>query len=210
MELCGVYIIIFIMENKSFIGQKINSMKILEIISNKIVKCECECGKIKECNYQDLKRNRIKGCGCKRNTPELNKLSKIRAYKLLESGVLNKGGDFHPKENREFKYLFRMIKNNSNRKESFLVIEDLKEVWHKQNGTCPYTKIKLKLPTNSNPNPDISYNMASVDRIDSSKPYTKENIQFVSRNINYAKNTMSHEETLNFIKIIIENNKNQF
>jgi hypothetical protein len=35
----------------------------------------------------------------------------------------------------------------------------------------------------------------------------KENIQFVSRNINYAKNTMSHEDTLNFIKIIIENYK---
>ena len=49
--------------------------------------------------------------------------------------------------------------------------------------------------------------MASVDRIDSSKPYIKDNIQFVSRNMNYAKNIMSHEQMLEFIKLIIENNK---
>ncbi len=158
------------MKLKEQIGKKYNSMKILEILNAGKVKCECDCGNIKICNFQDLKRE-------------------------------------SPKEDRGFKYLLRKIKNGFNRKESSITIEDLKNVWHKQNGICPYTKIKLILPTSANPNPDISYNIASVDRIDSNESYTKNNIQFVSRNINYAKNNMTHEQTLNFIKIITENNK---
>lgn len=196
------------MKLKEQIGKKYNSMKILEALKDGKVKCECDCGNIKVCNFQDLKREKIKGCGCRRNTPELNELAKIRAYNLLEKGILNKGGDFHPKEDRGFKYLLRKIRNGVNRKESSITIEDLKDVWYKQNGICPYTKIKLILPTSTNPNPEVSYNIASVDRIDSNESYTKNNIQFVSRNINYAKNIMTHEQTLNFIKIITENNKN--
>jgi len=59
------------------------------------------------------------------------------------------------------------------------------------------------LPIGSaNPNPEISYKMASTDRIDSSKDYIKENIQYVSRNINLAKGTLSHQEMLDFINLI--------
>lgn len=44
--------------------------------------------------------------------------------------------------------------------------------------------------------------MASVDRIDSSKGYEKDNIQYVSRNINYAKGILSHQQMLDFINLI--------
>lgn len=92
--------------------------------------------------------------------------------------------------------------NDPKRKECLVTIEDLKEVWNTQKGKCAYTNIELSLPTYSNRNPEISYKMASIDRIDSSKPYTKDNIQFVSRNINYAKHSLSHEEMLEFLKLI--------
>lgn len=189
------------------IGEKFNKMLVLEIIKGRIVKCQCDCGNIKECDIQDLKRNRIKACGCQRNNPEMRKEAKLRAYKLLENGTLNKGGDHYPKKDREFKYFLKILKSSKGRKDSFLNIDDLKEVWNSQNGICPYSKIKLSLPTHSNYKPDLPYNMASVDRIDSSKPYTKNNIQFVSRTMNYAKNNMTHEQTLEFIKILIKNNK---
>lgn len=191
------------MKIKEAIGKKFNKMTVLNIVGNKRVNCKCDCGNIKECGWYDLKRERIKGCGCQKNTPEIKEKLKNNAYHLMQKGILNRGGDRWPKKDREFKYLLRKVQTNSRRKDCFLNIEDLKQVWEKQKGICPYTNIRLKLPiSSSNPNPYISYMMASVDRIDSSKPYTKENIQFVSRNINYAKNTLTHEEMLKFINII--------
>jgi len=190
---------------KDYIGTKINKMLILEVVKRRVVKCQCDCGTIKNCDWQDLKRNRIIGCGCQTNTPELREKARTRAYDLLEKGILNKGY-LRIVEDKEFKYILKKLKDIK-RKKCYLTVEDLKEVWNKQNGICPYSKIQLNLPTYSLPNVDVSYKMASVDRIDSSKPYTKDNIQFVSRNMNYAKNVMSHEQTLEFIKIIVENNK---
>jgi hypothetical protein len=81
-----------------------------------------------------------------------------------------------------------------------ITLEDLKELWEKQKGICPYTNIKMnvrswrkKLPTN-----------ASVDRIDSSKGYTKDNIQFVCCSINLAKCDFTDEQIKEFILEIKE------
>jgi hypothetical protein len=193
------------MKIKDSVGKKFNKMAVLNIIGNRRVKCKCECGTVKDCDWYDLKKEKIKGCGCQRNTPEIKENLKKNAYKLIKNGILNRGGDRWPKKDREFKYLLRKIQSNSRRKNCSLTIDDLKEVWINQKGICPYTKIQLKLPvSSSNPNPDISYMMASVDRIDSSKPYIKDNIQFVSRNINYAKNTLTHDQMFEFVNLIIE------
>jgi hypothetical protein len=190
------------------IGEKYNKLTIIEIISSRRVKCKCDCGNEKEFDFRDIKRERVKGCGCQQNSLQLRELARKRVLEYRKKGIFKTtGGDFYPKENREFKYILRKIKSNKKRKECFITIDDLKEIWKKQNGVCPYTKIELKLPTTSKPNPDISYNVASVDRIDSSKPYEKNNIQFISRNANYAKNILTHEQMLKFINIIIENNK---
>ena len=54
----------------------------------------------------------------------------------------------------------------------------------------------------ANPNPTISYKMASIDRINSSKGYVRGNIQYVSRNINYAKGILTHQQMLDFISLI--------
>ena len=190
------------MKIKEAIGKKFNKMTVLNNIGNKRVNCKCECGTIKECSWYDLKRERIKGCGCQRNTPEIRKNLKLNAYCLIKKGILNKGGDYHQKENREFKYCLKTIKGKG-RKNCFIDLKDLKEIWEKQKGICVYSKIKLKLPTHQNYKPDVNYKIASVDRIDSSQPYTKNNIQFVSRTINYAKNTLSHKEMCEFIDAVV-------
>ena len=46
---------------------------------------------------------------------------------------------------------------------------------------------------------------ASLDRIDSSLPYEVGNIQFVSRTLNYAKNSMSHDEFEEFLDLLVSN-----
>lgn len=54
-------------------------------------------------------------------------------------------------------------------------LEDLQE--QLQQGVCPYTKLRLTLPENGNVNTlDVTIR-ASLDRIDSDKPYEVGNIQ---------------------------------
>lgn len=76
----------------------------------------------------------------------------------------------------------------------------LKEIWEKQEGICPYSKVKLVQPSIRLEN-DIRFT-ASLDRIDSSKDYIKGNIQFISLAMNYMKAQMSHEQTLELIMTI--------
>lgn len=80
----------------------------------------------------------------------------------------------------------------------------LKELWETQKGICPYTKIQLILPTIYDRIKDKTIR-ASLDRIDSDKGYILGNVQFVSTPINLMKNTMSNEETINFINTIVTN-----
>ena len=74
------------------------------------------------------------------------------------------------------------------------------DVWNKQQGICIYSKVQLQKCSNINFN-DRVYSM-SLDRIDSSKGYVKDNIQFISIAMNYLKNSMTHQEMLEIIELI--------
>lgn len=124
----------------------------------------------------------LKNFGDKRNTSteHLNPYNKVDEY-------------------TPFRYHFRNCKSRF--KDFNLTLEDIMDVWNRQNGICPYTGILLHSSNYSRINKDPIYS-ASLDRVDSSKGYTKDNVQFVSRAINYMKNTMSHEDTIRLCKII--------
>jgi hypothetical protein len=78
----------------------------------------------------------------------------------------------------------------------------LVEIWKNQNGKCVYTNVDLVLP-NSNEYKATNKNYkASIDRIDSSKPYSLENIQFVSLTVNNLKSDMIDSELHEFFNII--------
>jgi len=79
-----------------------------------------------------------------------------------------------------------------------LSIEDLSDKFEKQNGKCFYTGLKLSFDNNAE-------NKASVDRIDSSKGYTKENIQWVSKDVNFMKQALSHERFVSLCKLVSSN-----
>lgn len=82
-----------------------------------------------------------------------------------------------------------------------ITLQDLKDLWEKQKGRCAYTNIKLLLPIGNN-HPDIRY-QASLDRIDPTKGYIKDNIQFVAAPINYMKTTMSDQVFKSYLKEIV-------
>lgn len=116
----------------------------------------------------------------------------------------------HRDEFSPFRYTLNSVKRRD--LEIDINLEYLKEIWQTQNGVCPYTGISLTLPEANNIKIINICERASLDRIDSSKGYIKGNVQFISTPINYMKSTMSHEETLNFLNVVVKNlsfNKDQ-
>lgn len=83
-----------------------------------------------------------------------------------------------------------------------MTLQDLKELWERQDGRCAYTKVELRHAEDGERNFNF---MASLDRIDSKLGYAPGNIQFVSATCNTAKNSMTHENFLEFMKLIREN-----
>lgn len=145
------------------------------------------------------KLNRLSYCSLKCAGKEHT--SHLKSY-LFKKGNISKSqlDEYSP-----FRETLRRIKQ---RDKSFdLTLQDLKEQWEKQKGICPYTKLQLILPTQNKNIKKNHFCQASLDRIDSSKGYIKDNIEFISLPINYMKNTMSKEDTIEFCKIIQKNLK---
>jgi hypothetical protein len=116
--------------------------------------------------------------------------------------TLNKSKQLHPLQI----YFRHTCKNNRNH-EVTITLQDLINQWDKQQGKCSYTQVDLKLKTrNSSIRKEKDwYLYASLDRIDSDKGYTKDNIEFVSLGINYMKNTCKKSEVIEFLNIICKN-----
>lgn len=82
----------------------------------------------------------------------------------------------------------------------------LKTLWETQRGICPYTGIKMLLPNNTKTYAKVhSLRKASLDRIDSTKGYTKGNVEFVCYAINLAKNKFTKDEMKDFIRELRRN-----
>lgn len=97
-----------------------------------------------------------------------------------------------------FRYILRNV--NKRFKDVDVDLEYLKSLWDLQCGICPYSGIKLTLPTYKNNND--YFTTASLDRIDSSKGYIRGNVQFIALPINYLKSTMSDVAVKRFLKQI--------
>lgn len=80
--------------------------------------------------------------------------------------------------------------------------EFTKSIKNKQDGKCALTKFPMTLVW-GNGKKNI-YNL-SVDRIDSSKGYTKDNIQLVCAAANMMKGYMEYNELIHFCEAIIKN-----
>lgn len=172
-------------------------------IKYKLGKCKCQnCGIDFEKPLTEIRRNEKLGrpnfcsrkCVGKHNVKNFG--NKKNNYNISQHSN-NRGDEF-----TKFKYHYRSIKKRF--KEVQITIEDLQEVWNNQMGICEFTGIKLVLSSYSKIEKNPIYS-ASVDRIDSSKGYTKDNIRWVSRAINYMKNTMKDDLVWELCGLIKEN-----
>lgn len=141
-------------------------------------KFECLlCGNEHIACVSDVRRGKIKSCGCKINQKQRNGMWK--GYEDLSGRLYG-----HYKSNAKKRGIDWKVS-----------IEDLWEVYLKQNKKCAYTDVELIIGV-INESSRTAIN-ASLDRIDSKIGYTKDNIQWVYKPINNLKNTLSHDEFLN-------------
>lgn len=101
-------------------------------------------------------------------------------------------------------YKFRTYIRNINKRRNKDVDIDadyLQEIWRQQNGICVYSGFKLLLiDTHKKQDPRF---LASVDRIDPTQGYIRGNVQFISASMNYAKSTLTHEQMIEFIQLLL-------
>jgi hypothetical protein len=98
----------------------------------------------------------------------------------------------------------RFLDHSKRRNKEVAISQDeAYELYNSQNKCCALTKLPLyftTLRTNFN-----RYTNASIDRIDSSKPYSKDNIQWVHKVINMMKQGYSQEEFIEMCQLVAAN-----
>jgi hypothetical protein len=175
----------------------------MEIIKHKKyqteVKCNnTTCNKVFMKDNSEIKRNKKRGSG---NYCSLSCSSKISVKKLLDSGEhLNNLKIGHDKSDKYTGLREHLRRAKYRTREVNITLDDLLEQWNKQDGVCPYTGVNLIHPIRIKDESLI--HMASLDRIDSNLGYINGNIQFISAAANMAKNNMTHEQMVEFCKVI--------
>ena len=176
----------------------------------KTINCECSvCGnafdkELKEYNRQ-IKIGRTKFyCSLKCSG---NRNENIEMIKTAGKPYYFKGGEnkFTTEEQKIKSSMRDFAKRARARKSKFveeLNLDKLVEIWYSQNGKCKFTNVDLVLQHKPEYKTISNNYKASIDRIDSSKPYTIDNIQFVSVSVNNLKNNMMNEELNEFFSII--------
>jgi hypothetical protein len=163
-----------------------------------------ELGLIVEETQQSLKSKGLrKCCGCK-------KILKLEDFGKLyhDSRKQSKCSECSRKKAREYhydkyssleKYSEKIIVILKKRKECDLTPEDILSQYEKQSGLCFYSKEKMKIEA-------MSPETISVDRIDSQKNYSKNNIVLCCHIVNIMKQSMTHDEFIGWCKKISVNN----
>lgn len=146
-----------------------------------LVKCLCECGNTSILVYNSLVRNLTLSCGCFKK-----EVNRKEGYKEISASFLSKVKRDAIKRHIPFN----------------LSTEDIWNVYINQNKKCKLSNVEIKFYPNYN---QQKFQTASIDRIDSTKGYYKDNIQIVHKRINILKGNLDKEELKFWIKELYHN-----
>lgn len=144
--------------------------------------CECECGTQRIVAASSLRKGLSKSCGCYK-------------HETLSKGFKEISGAF-----------WRKFERHADKRgiEFLITIEEAWEIFLNQDRKCALSGVDLCFVNNYDTYLDQS---ASPDRINNSKPYNKENFQWVHKRVNRIKSVLSDEELLFWCSKIINYSK---
>lgn len=170
------------------IGKKFNNWTVLEISDkkksgrNKIWKCCCNCGTISYLPTYHLTKGYSKQC---KNCARIPKQYSLGSIPIS---------------------MWNKILSNAKKRKITIMVDRVKmfDLLVKQDYKCALTGVSIVLPNNGKESWKHFYT-ASLDRIDSSKGYVEENIQWVHKDINRMKNIYSQEYFIKLCRMVTEN-----
>ena len=152
--------------------------------------CKCSCDNIKIINSKELLNGNTISCGCYR----IEQLHK-RNYKGTKDIS---------------KTYFNDLKNCAKRRglEFNIIIEEIQELLEKQEYICDLSGLFIKgSACNKRKCSTYSEQTASLDRIDSNKGYTIDNVRWVHKDINRFKNNYTDEKFLEMCTQVVNHRK---
>lgn len=129
-----------------------------------------------------LRKKAIKSCGCLRNNPS----PRFKGYEKISGGYW---------ASVKYKASERKIEFDLDIKDAWAIFEEQKE-------KCALSGLPLEFVRWYKK--DRTKQTASLDRKDSSKGYTKDNVQWVHKDINIMKNVYSTDDFINYCKLVVE------
>jgi len=172
----------------NLVGQQFGHLTVVALngktkLGQSIWKCQCSCGNFKNIRGYHLKGKKIRSCGCLRR----------ETVNIKWAGCGEIGG-----------YMWSGCKLFAKRRniKFDITIEDMWEQAVKQNKKCTLSGTDLIFCLRTI---DKIKSNASLDRIDSSKGYTKDNIQWVTKKINMLKGVYSQTEFIKICKSVAKN-----
>lgn len=153
---------------------------------------KCACGKIFKGNIAYIYHKKpLTGCGC--GYADGNQLGNMHSN-WKGCGLVGL-------------YYFTELKRGAEERdlEFNITIENLWELYKQQNGMCWYSGDKLSFASQNGIKRGL-LNTASVDRIDSNRGYTLDNIRWVHKDINWMKKKLSETRFLELCRKVAELN----
>lgn len=174
-------------------GKQIGNFTVLSMSKRKrhgriLWLCRCICGKSYEIAAINLHSGHIKSCGCQKGATQ-RKQSELagKSYKRITGA-----------------YWCHIRANAALRSLEFKVTpKEAWELWERQQGKCALSGQTLTFQGNKR---KTQAGTASLDRIDSSKGYLPDNIQWVHKRINVMKSNLSDQEFIRFCKLVANHN----
>lgn len=145
--------------------------------------CQCSCGNKLEVRSNNLRTGHTKSCGDKTYHQICDKHPHFKGFGKLGLHYFNQVRKAARLRNIDFN----------------ITIEDAWNLFVKQNGKCALSNIEIEIPRSK------KRSSASIDRIDSSKDYSIENIQWVHKTVNKMKMALPQEIFVDFCRKIAEN-----
>jgi hypothetical protein len=153
---------------------------------------KCSCGNEKEVSAAGLRGNKTRSCGCSKTATGIDNHN-FKGYGEIPASVWC-----------SIKSCYANSKSIKKRGLEFNV--SIEQVWHlflKQNRKCALSGLELSFTFFHKRKQDRT---TSLDRIDSSKGYTIDNVQWVHKRINAMKSALTDEEFTHFCCKVAEHN----
>lgn len=181
----------------NFIGKKFGLLEIKELVSDVIIDkrgkflyqyiCKCDCGNICIIRRINLFDNHTRSCGCLKKRKAANNPG-WTGYGELSGWYWNKLKNHAVRASRTLEFS--------------ITIEYAWELYLKQNRQCALTGWNIDMATDSRRKSKCA---ASLDRIDSNIGYIVGNIQWVHKDVNQIKWTLSNERLFEVCLAIVQN-----